>query len=1270
MSTSINIRLHDIEITSLSTPHDDLPPGMQMFAQLIVDGVIVQQTMPVDSEDNQDSLSWKLQFDCEIPQDANTFGLAIMREIRGTRLLGSAEIGQHEVVLFAEQQLPFCVPLVKVNLDGPPLQLSAAFSISSSTPEPSNRDGNNIPGIQIGSLNNEEIMADLEQMFNFTESESQLDPQELLVIHERILLLPTANDTRASFLNLLGEICLQQWQSFHMMDVLNVAVCAYDDALRDSPGDTNSLPDLGIVLLLRFEQLGNVDDITKCVSVMEQVVSLTPDTDPDKLSWLSNLGSSLDRRFQCLGDLGDLEKAISIGNDAMGLTPDHHPERPAILSSLANSLLTRFKHLGDLDDLNGSVLIGEDAVHLTPDGHPDKPLKLNNLSGSLLTRFEHLGDLDDLNESLVMAENAVCLTPDGHPAKPYWLTNLGNSLLRRFKRLGDNNDLNKAVSLGEDAVGMTPYDNHNKPSVLTSLGTFLLTRFECLGDLADLNDSILRYEDAVHLTSDSMPVKPLRLNNLATSLLTRFECLGDLSDLNRSMLKAEEAIRLTPDGHLAKPSRLNILGDCLFQRFERLGNLDDLNKSVALREDAIYLTPDGHPAKPTWMNNLGGSLVPRFLRIGDLGDLNKSVSMLEDAILLTPDGQPNKPLFMNNLSNSLLTRFKHLSDLGDLNQAVLLQENAVCLTPEGHPGRPFLLNNLGKSLHIRFEHLGDKVDLQNIILHCTSAARSTTGPADVRFDAASLWGKYAKIGPHPSLMDAYNVSLDLLPELAWLGLSISDRHYHLLKAGKVVRDAAAAAIAAGQAEKAVEWLEQGRSVIWGQVLNLRTPVDSLKNSHPELAKKLLSLSAQLEGSGARASNLETIESGVHQPFQSVADQAHRNAYEREELLKQIRALEGFSRFLLPRTVSDLSQAAQRGPVVILNINDNRSDALILMPGRNEVMHIPLTEFTPKHATKLVQSFGELVGRGGRLTGTREGQLNIEDQFALSLSKLWVGVVRPVLNALAITTPTKTNLQRIWWCPMGALVFLPIHAAGFYGKDEHFGSKLSDFVISSYAPSLTALIEGLRPPSETQKVLQLLAVAQPSAVGQHYIPGTQKEITHIEQLAIGKLPVLRLDEDMATVESVQQGMRESQWVHLACHGIQDVFHPIESALLLAGSSRLTLSNIIQLALPHADFAFLSACQTATGDKALQEESVHLAARMLLAGYRGVIATMWTIRDNDTPQLARDVYEHLFKKSPPDPTQAAEALHLAVRNFCEESGMKKPFSHWVPFIHVGV
>lgn len=62
--------------------------------------------------------------------------------------------------------------------------------------------------------------------------------------------------------------------------------------------------------------------------------------------------------------------------------------------------------------------------------------------------------------------------------------------------------------------------------------------------------------------------------------------------------------------------------------------------------------------------------------------------------------------------------------------------------------------------------------------------------------------------------------------------------------------------------------------------------------------------------------------------------------------------------------------------------------------------------------------------------------------------------------------------------------------------------------------------------------------------------------------------------------------------------------------------------------NAELAFLSACQTAVGDEKIPEESAHLAAGMMVVGFKGVVATMWSIGDADAPHqetpcpLARD------------------------------------------------
>ena len=147
------------------------------------------------------------------------------------------------------------------------------------------------------------------------------------------------------------------------------------------------------------------------------------------------------------------------------------------------------------------------------------------------------------------------------------------------------------------------------------------------------------------------------------------------------------------------------------------------------------------------------------------------------------------------------------------------------------------------------------------------------------------------------------------------------------------------------------------------------------------------------------------------------------------------------------------------------------------------------------------------------------------------------------------------------------------------------------------------------------------------------------------------------------------MKEADWVHFACHGIQDAANPTESGLCLADQRCLKLSDMIALSRPHGGLAFLSACQTATGDESLSDEAVHIAAGMLFAGYGGVVGTMWSISDRLAPLVARDVYGQLFRNDStrPDYRKAARALHEAIGRLRDSNAS---FVEWLPFIHVGL
>lgn len=165
------------------------------------------------------------------------------------------------------------------------------------------------------------------------------------------------------------------------------------------------------------------------------------------------------------------------------------------------------------------------------------------------------------------------------------------------------------------------------------------------------------------------------------------------------------------------------------------------------------------------------------------------------------------------------------------------------------------------------------------------------------------------------------------------------------------------------------------------------------------------------------------------------------------------------------------------------------------------------------------------------------------------------------------------------------------------------------------------------------------------------------------------PTLRwLNAEKATVAAVLERMEECNWCHFACHGIQHAEDPTKSAFALHDGS-LELKTIMAKAFNSAEIAFLSACQTATGDEGRPEEAVHLAAGMLMAGYRTVFGTMWSIGDNDGPVVAKEVYTYLLKSKPGNGKgKEAYALHHAVQVLRKQVG-EDEFVKWMPFVHFG-
>lgn len=174
------------------------------------------------------------------------------------------------------------------------------------------------------------------------------------------------------------------------------------------------------------------------------------------------------------------------------------------------------------------------------------------------------------------------------------------------------------------------------------------------------------------------------------------------------------------------------------------------------------------------------------------------------------------------------------------------------------------------------------------------------------------------------------------------------------------------------------------------------------------------------------------------------------------------------------------------------------------------------------------------------------------------------------------------------------------------------TSCSDYVVSSYTPTLTALLNvrrNLQPVQLGQATALLVAAA--SSLGLPLLHDAAKEIRLASDiLAPMKCIVLGTGrpESCAHVDTVVDKLPEACLLHLSCHGEQDTKNPLESGFCLSGG-RLTVSTLMKLNLKNAFFAFLSACETAKGDSEQPDQAIHLAAAILFVGFRSVIATMW-------------------------------------------------------------
>jgi tetratricopeptide (TPR) repeat protein len=895
----------------------------------------------------------------------------------------------------------------------------------------------------------------------------------------------------------------------------------------------------------------------------------------------------LETRFERTKVMDDLEEAINVGRQAVAATSSNPLPHITCLNNLARKVYCLYTHTAALSDLEVAADLAKRAVAATPDGHPDRVGCLNHLGNILESWYKTTGSMKHLEEALSIAQQAVVVASGNDSDRIACLINLGNKLVLRYEKSDTIRDLDEAIDMDRQAVAVTCKDHPDYASYLNNLASRLSRRFDRTGEVTDIERAIHAARQLLEAVPQGHPDHAGWLSNLGIMLESRYRQLGIMNDLEEAISVTRQAVANTPANHLFYASYLNNLSNKLERRYKRTGEMNDLQEAIDLARRAIEAVAPDHPDRAMYFDNLGDNLESLYEHTKEMSDLEAAIDASREANVATamPINHLDHLGRLNNLGNKLASRYDRTGVMEDLEEAIGLARQAVAVIPKDHPDRPGYLNNRGLRLERRHEKTGSPNDLKEA---CDSFIEAWETPSAIPFHRIRsathcirllvLQGKAkaaAKIGTGAiGLLSLLNTKL----------LNRTDQQYVVSTFAGIAANTCALLLAMGKVKDALLHLEQGRAVILGQLMDGRSDIAGWATTKPKLARRYEKLRNKIN------SPIRIQERGMagdrarQERIQSISDL--------NDCIIKIRKIPGCERLLRCQTTKQMKECAKGGIIVIANITESRSDAIIVSPTAIKRIHLP--DLPAAEATTWLNT---------SWTGRRAERARKNKEYANYLSWLWNTCVKVVLDGLlALDEPTICEPFRVWWIGSGLASSMPFHAAGIHDP----GSTETAYhqTISSYTPSIKALAhaqwkeQGCETSSDALLVVTMPTTPPAGGKAPPGLPGANEEMENVIELSKGYLP----GEGMLqpSVDQVLSHLEGCSVAHFACHGTTDPLDPLKSGLILqrqgqvstvddeqdgcretAGliQDRLTVKMISEMDLKHAKLAYLSACSTA-------------------------------------------------------------------------------------------
>lgn len=516
---------------------------------------------------------------------------------------------------------------------------------------------------------------------------------------------------------------------------------------------------------------------------------------------------------------------------------------------------------------------------------------------------------------------------------------------------------------------------------------------------------------------------------------------------------------------------------------------------------------------------------------------------------------------------------------------------------------------------------------------------------------------FARMWAHSSTTVAYQNTLSALQSVLVAGLTTRLLYDFFGRLGPRLHaplEYSSYLIERGQLELAVETIEQGKALIWSEMFGLRSSTGRLRRVNPDLADRLAHFTRALEAINDPISAAQEDADAFSLAFEELQGLLKG----RQEVIQQIRALQGFANFMKAIPFRTLQTAAAQGPIIVVNHCHWRCDILIVLHNSPPSL-LPTNEGFYERASNLES----------RLKDARNSYGLDSYQYNTALyhvlGELYELVGRPVISKLQELGIQERS--RIWWYPTSVFCSLPLHAMGPVSSTHGHQRYFSDMYVCSYTPTLGALIESRRfpaPKPDPQYSLLLVGLWDDGLMDAH------AEMKVVQGLPI---PVTTLSSARATKAAVVESLQNHTLVHFTSYGTLGEEGPLDTAIELYGGDKITLRDIANSRLPPAEFAFLSACNTAgSTDVDDPTEGLNIAAAMQYHGFGSVVGTAWTVAVDDGREISKWFYRRLLapggeSHDAPLGERSALALRDAVQVLRRKRGMT--LERWVNWVHYG-